>query len=83
MHRTVALAAAVTALLFPVSAHAAPARAAAPGNTLTLTVREALDALTVAEEDTTEYKRSWTADPGTGRLTAWLETKTVWHPIGV
>jgi acyl-CoA reductase-like NAD-dependent aldehyde dehydrogenase len=25
----------------------------------------------------------WTADPGTGRLTAWLETKTVWHPIGV
>ncbi|WP_328915700.1 MULTISPECIES: aldehyde dehydrogenase family protein [unclassified Streptomyces] len=24
----------------------------------------------------------WTADPGTGRLTAWLETKTVWHPIG-
>jgi acyl-CoA reductase-like NAD-dependent aldehyde dehydrogenase len=25
----------------------------------------------------------WTADPGTGRLTCWLETKTVWHPIGV
>ena len=25
----------------------------------------------------------WTADPGTSRLTAWLETKTVWHPIGV
>jgi hypothetical protein len=25
----------------------------------------------------------WAADPGTGRLTAWLETKTVWHPIGV
>jgi acyl-CoA reductase-like NAD-dependent aldehyde dehydrogenase len=25
----------------------------------------------------------WTADPGTGRLTAWLETKTVWHPIGL
>jgi acyl-CoA reductase-like NAD-dependent aldehyde dehydrogenase len=24
----------------------------------------------------------WTADPGTSRLTAWLETKTVWHPIG-
>lgn len=22
----------------------------------------------------------WTADPGTGRLTAFLETKTVWHP---
>ncbi|WNI17421.1 aldehyde dehydrogenase family protein [Actinacidiphila sp. ITFR-21] len=26
---------------------------------------------------------SWTADPGTGRLTAWLETKTVWHTMGV
>jgi len=23
------------------------------------------------------------ADPGTTRLTAWLETKTVWHPKGV
>jgi acyl-CoA reductase-like NAD-dependent aldehyde dehydrogenase len=25
----------------------------------------------------------WSADPGTDRLTAFLETKTVWHPIGV
>ena len=25
----------------------------------------------------------WTADPGTRRLTAFLETKTVWHPLGV
>jgi acyl-CoA reductase-like NAD-dependent aldehyde dehydrogenase len=25
----------------------------------------------------------WTADPGTDRLTAYLETKTVWHPIGI
>ncbi|WP_129841996.1 aldehyde dehydrogenase family protein [Streptomyces sp. RFCAC02] len=25
----------------------------------------------------------WTADPGTGRILAWLETKTVWHPMGV
>ncbi len=25
----------------------------------------------------------WTADPGTRRLTAFLETKTVWHPMGV
>lgn len=25
----------------------------------------------------------WTADPGIGRLTALLETKTVWHPKGV
>jgi acyl-CoA reductase-like NAD-dependent aldehyde dehydrogenase len=25
----------------------------------------------------------WTLDPGTGPMTAFLETKTVWHPIGV
>ena len=25
----------------------------------------------------------WTADPGTARLTAFLETKTVWHPVGI
>ncbi|NJP67865.1 aldehyde dehydrogenase family protein [Streptomyces spiramenti] len=24
----------------------------------------------------------WTADPGTGRMLAFLETKTVWHPTG-
>jgi acyl-CoA reductase-like NAD-dependent aldehyde dehydrogenase len=25
----------------------------------------------------------WTGDPGTGRMTVFLETKTVWHPTGV
>ena len=25
----------------------------------------------------------WTADPGLAAMTAFLETKTVWHPIGV
>jgi delta 1-pyrroline-5-carboxylate dehydrogenase len=25
----------------------------------------------------------WTADPGITGMTAFLETKTVWHPIGV
>jgi hypothetical protein len=25
----------------------------------------------------------WSADPGLDRMTAFLETKTVWHPIGV
>jgi acyl-CoA reductase-like NAD-dependent aldehyde dehydrogenase len=25
----------------------------------------------------------WTADPGIERMTAFLETKTVWHPIGI
>ncbi|MET8677726.1 aldehyde dehydrogenase family protein [Streptomyces sp. NPDC004647] len=27
-------------------------------------------------------RTDWTADPGTGRLFAFLETKTVWHPVG-
>ena len=25
----------------------------------------------------------WNARPGTARMTAFLETKTVWHPVGV
>ena len=25
----------------------------------------------------------WTADPGLGRMTRFLETKTVWHPVGL
>jgi acyl-CoA reductase-like NAD-dependent aldehyde dehydrogenase len=25
----------------------------------------------------------WTLDPGLGRMTTFLETKTVWHPIGI
>ncbi|GAB3966082.1 aldehyde dehydrogenase family protein [Actinoallomurus acanthiterrae] len=25
----------------------------------------------------------WTTDPGTSRITAFLETKTVWHPVGI
>ncbi len=25
----------------------------------------------------------WTDDPGLGRMTAFLETKTVWHPKGI
>jgi acyl-CoA reductase-like NAD-dependent aldehyde dehydrogenase len=29
-----------------------------------------------------EAEPDWTTDPGTRRLTAFLETKTVWHPIG-
>jgi len=28
-------------------------------------------------------REDWTADPGIGRMTRFLETKTVWHPIGV
>jgi hypothetical protein len=25
----------------------------------------------------------WAADPGLKRMTRFLETKTVWHPLGV
>ncbi|MGH3099168.1 MAG: aldehyde dehydrogenase family protein [Streptosporangiales bacterium] len=30
-----------------------------------------------------EREPDWTADPGLGRLRAFLETKTVWHPVGI
>jgi len=29
-----------------------------------------------------DLETDWFADPGLGRLTAFLETKTVWHPVG-
>jgi acyl-CoA reductase-like NAD-dependent aldehyde dehydrogenase len=35
----------------------------------------------VAKPDDTEP--DWSANPGTTRLTRFIETKTVWHPIGV
>jgi acyl-CoA reductase-like NAD-dependent aldehyde dehydrogenase len=28
-------------------------------------------------------ENDWAADPGTNRMTTFLETKTVWHPVGV
>jgi hypothetical protein len=28
-------------------------------------------------------RQDWEADPGLARLEAFVETKTVWHPIGV
>ncbi|TDC55447.1 aldehyde dehydrogenase family protein [Actinomadura sp. KC345] len=28
-------------------------------------------------------RTDWAAEPGTARMTAFLETKTVWHPVGV
>jgi acyl-CoA reductase-like NAD-dependent aldehyde dehydrogenase len=44
--------------------------------------------LEVAAADTLKRVRrpapeDWKADPGIGRMTAYLETKTVWHPKGV
>jgi acyl-CoA reductase-like NAD-dependent aldehyde dehydrogenase len=58
----------------------------------------AIDLTGVAAADRTDLQRAaadnvkrvyiplgedWAADPGTERLTAFVETKTVWHPIGV
>ncbi|MEV5433173.1 HNH endonuclease family protein [Streptomyces sp. NPDC052701] len=52
----------LAALLLPVTAHtaaaAAPARVRAPGETVTLPVRDALDQLPVRVEDRTGYERS-------------------------
>jgi acyl-CoA reductase-like NAD-dependent aldehyde dehydrogenase len=51
---------------------------------------EQAQALEVAAADNLKRVRrapatepDWTADPGLDRMTAVLETKTVWHPIGV
>ena len=30
-----------------------------------------------------EAEPDWTAEPGLERITAFLETKTVWHPVGI
>lgn len=30
-----------------------------------------------------ESEPTWTAEPGLDRITAFLETKTVWHPVGI
>ncbi|MCW2903741.1 MAG: Aldehyde Dehydrogenase [Streptosporangiaceae bacterium] len=54
--------------------------AGAPADLVTSLERAAADnlkrVLRPAETD-------WTADPGTGRIMAFLETKTVWHPVGI
>jgi acyl-CoA reductase-like NAD-dependent aldehyde dehydrogenase len=30
-----------------------------------------------------DVEPDWSADPGLGAMTAFVETKTVWHPIGI
>ncbi|MGW8719180.1 HNH endonuclease family protein [Streptomyces althioticus] len=54
--RTTATAAVLAALLIPTTAHAAPA--AAPGETITLPVRDALGRLPIVDEDRTGYERT-------------------------
>jgi acyl-CoA reductase-like NAD-dependent aldehyde dehydrogenase len=34
-------------------------------------------------DDDAGTEPDWTTAPGTGRMTAYLETKTVWHPTGI
>ena len=38
---------------------------------------------TTSSACTPRRDEDWAAEPGTERLTAFVETKTVWHPIGV
>jgi acyl-CoA reductase-like NAD-dependent aldehyde dehydrogenase len=50
---------------------------------------DAVDLEAAAAENLKRVRRpvdpdtDWTADPGTGRLLTFLETKTVWHPVGL
>jgi acyl-CoA reductase-like NAD-dependent aldehyde dehydrogenase len=48
---------------------------------------EARDLEAAAAENLKRVRRpsagDWLDDPGTGRMTQFLETKTVWHPIGI
>jgi acyl-CoA reductase-like NAD-dependent aldehyde dehydrogenase len=50
---------------------------------------DAIDLEVAAAENLKRVRRpvdpdtDWTADPGTGPLLAFLETKTVWHPVGL
>lgn len=52
-----------------------------PEQATDLEVRAADNVKRVVRAPATEP--DWNANPGTARLTAYLETKTVWHPIGV
>ncbi|MFS2293651.1 MAG: aldehyde dehydrogenase family protein [Actinomadura sp.] len=52
----------------------------APGDVADLESRAAGNLKRVLRPDGEE---NWSAEPGTARMTAFLETKTVWHPMGV
>jgi acyl-CoA reductase-like NAD-dependent aldehyde dehydrogenase len=59
-------------------------------NAIDLTGVDEQAAASLAAEASDNLKRvlalgpdDWTADPGTARMQALLEVKTVWHPIGV
>ncbi|MEN3534788.1 aldehyde dehydrogenase family protein [Microbispora sp. ZYX-F-249] len=61
-------------------------------NGIDLTGADAESAVTCEELAAENLKRvlrppagpvDWLADPGIGRMTTFLETKTVWHPIGI
>jgi acyl-CoA reductase-like NAD-dependent aldehyde dehydrogenase len=59
-------------------------------NAIDLTGIPADQATDLEDKAATNLKRvhrptttDWTTEPGTARLTAFLETKTVWHPVGI
>jgi acyl-CoA reductase-like NAD-dependent aldehyde dehydrogenase len=54
---------------------------AAPGRAMELERMAAGTIKRVVRPPATEP--DWTTDPGLGRMTPFLETKTVWHPMGV
>ena len=45
--------------------------------------RSAADSVTRVYVPASAGEPDWTAEPGTQRLRAFVETKTVWHPLGV
>jgi hypothetical protein len=58
-------------------------------NALDLTGADPVQAVELEQAAAQTVKRllpaadpDWTADPGIRRLSAFLETKTVWHPLG-
>ncbi|NLU66735.1 aldehyde dehydrogenase family protein [Streptomyces sp. HNM0574] len=57
--------------------------AGAAGDAELATELEVAAAGTVKRVHRPAVPADWTADPGTGRLLAWVETKTVWHPMGM
>ena len=44
---------------------------------------DAHDVLRPEVADGVAVEPDWTADPGLGRIRAFIETKTVWHPKGL
>jgi acyl-CoA reductase-like NAD-dependent aldehyde dehydrogenase len=55
----------------------------APGDSVAELERAAADNLKRVLRPPLEGEPDWSAEPGLTRMTAFLETQTVWHPIGI